>query len=366
MGVRRKTVVGHWQRPGDARADRRAGRARPAAGTRPRSCASPASATTCATSPSPRATRSRRSCGWASRSTATGSATSPTPSRRPRRPRSTTLVADYERRYELAPELREGGARRSSLVDAARIEAGLRAFLEDGGFGAFTDTFEDLHGAAPAARDRRAAADGRRLRLRRRGRLEDRRAGADPQGDGDAASPAGPRSWRTTPTTSSPPSRWCSARTCSRSARRSPPRRRPARSTRSRSAAARIPVRLVFDAAPGPGRRRRAARPRRPLPHARQRGRRRRAAAAAAEAAGGARASGARRPTSRPRPRPGSPPAARTTPCFSGALDVETIADFAEIAGARAAPHRRATRRLREFRNELRWNEASYRLGPAR
>jgi len=54
------------------------------------------------------------------------------------------LLDEYGEQYELAPELREDGARRESLRDAARIEAGLRGFLEAGGFGAFTDTFEDL------------------------------------------------------------------------------------------------------------------------------------------------------------------------------------------------------------------------------
>jgi L-arabinose isomerase len=54
------------------------------------------------------------------------------------------LAAEYEDRYELAPELRPGGARRDSLQVAARIEAGLRSVLEAGGFAAFTDTFEDL------------------------------------------------------------------------------------------------------------------------------------------------------------------------------------------------------------------------------
>jgi L-arabinose isomerase len=54
------------------------------------------------------------------------------------------LLAQYEDAYQLAPELAAGGARRESLRDAARIEAGLRRFLVDGGFGAFTDTFEDL------------------------------------------------------------------------------------------------------------------------------------------------------------------------------------------------------------------------------
>jgi L-arabinose isomerase len=72
------------------------------------------------------------------------------------------LVADYEERYTLAGELREGGERRGSLLDAARIEAGLRDFLERGNFGAFTDTFEDLHGLAqlPGIAPQRLMADG--------------------------------------------------------------------------------------------------------------------------------------------------------------------------------------------------------------
>jgi L-arabinose isomerase len=54
------------------------------------------------------------------------------------------LIRDYEDRYDVVPALREGGERRASLRDAARIEAGLRSFLDAGGFKAFTDTFEDL------------------------------------------------------------------------------------------------------------------------------------------------------------------------------------------------------------------------------
>jgi L-arabinose isomerase len=54
------------------------------------------------------------------------------------------LVAEYEATYDVAPELRRGGDRHGALRDAARIEAGLRGFLEAGGFRAFTDTFEDL------------------------------------------------------------------------------------------------------------------------------------------------------------------------------------------------------------------------------
>jgi L-arabinose isomerase len=54
------------------------------------------------------------------------------------------LIRDYEAQYELVPALRSDGERRASLRDAARIEAGLRSFLDSGGFKAFTDTFEDL------------------------------------------------------------------------------------------------------------------------------------------------------------------------------------------------------------------------------
>lgn len=56
------------------------------------------------------------------------------------------LVSEYEEVYTLAAPLRKGGEKRASLHDAARMELGLRAFLDRGGFRAFTDTFEDLHG----------------------------------------------------------------------------------------------------------------------------------------------------------------------------------------------------------------------------
>jgi len=54
------------------------------------------------------------------------------------------LVAEYEQLYAVAPELRRGGERHQSLRDGAAIEIGLRSFLEEGGFGAFTTSFEDL------------------------------------------------------------------------------------------------------------------------------------------------------------------------------------------------------------------------------
>ena len=56
------------------------------------------------------------------------------------------LVEEYEASYMVAAALQAGGDQRNSLREAARIELGMRAFLEDGGFGAFTDTFENLTG----------------------------------------------------------------------------------------------------------------------------------------------------------------------------------------------------------------------------
>ncbi|MCP9199118.1 L-arabinose isomerase [Gramella sp. GC03-9] len=55
-----------------------------------------------------------------------------------------SLLKEYEKDYNLTDSLKEGGDKRQSLVDAAKIELGLRAFLEEGGFKAFTDTFENL------------------------------------------------------------------------------------------------------------------------------------------------------------------------------------------------------------------------------
>ena len=56
----------------------------------------------------------------------------------------TILLETYEKDYNLTPSLQENGNQRESLVEAARIELGLRAFLKEGGFKAFTDTFENL------------------------------------------------------------------------------------------------------------------------------------------------------------------------------------------------------------------------------
>jgi L-arabinose isomerase len=70
------------------------------------------------------------------------------------------LVAEYTDEYEIAAELL--GERRESLRYAARIEAGLRQFLTEGGFGAFTTNFEDLGGLRqlPGLAVQRLMADG--------------------------------------------------------------------------------------------------------------------------------------------------------------------------------------------------------------
>ena len=72
------------------------------------------------------------------------------------------MVADYESSYTLAPALRAGAGQRAALREAARIEVGLRTFLEAGDFGAFTDTFEDLGDLAqlPGIAVQRLMADG--------------------------------------------------------------------------------------------------------------------------------------------------------------------------------------------------------------
>ncbi|HEX5200785.1 L-arabinose isomerase [Paractinoplanes rhizophilus] len=72
------------------------------------------------------------------------------------------LVAEYSDVYDLAPSLRKDGEQHSSLRYAAQIEVGLRQFLTAGGFGAFTTNFEDLGGLRqlPGLAVQRLMADG--------------------------------------------------------------------------------------------------------------------------------------------------------------------------------------------------------------
>lgn len=72
------------------------------------------------------------------------------------------LVREYDELYDVVDALGPSGAQRAALRDAARIELGLRAFLEAGGFRGFTDTFENLHGLRqlPGVAVQRLMAEG--------------------------------------------------------------------------------------------------------------------------------------------------------------------------------------------------------------
>ena len=182
----RKTIVGHWEDPAVTAAGWAGGRGRRPAGTRHAGSRSPGSATTCARSRSPRATRSRRRRGSGSRSTATASTSwsSGWPRSTTRRSTTSSTSTRRLRRGDAAPPERrpprraaDGGPRsrpacgRSSMRAASALHRHVRGPRR----------------ARAAARHRRPAADGRRLRLRRRGRLEGRRARPDPQGHGRGA-----------------------------------------------------------------------------------------------------------------------------------------------------------------------------------
>ena len=71
-------------------------------------------------------------------------------------------VQAYLDEYDVAPVLRPGGERHAVLREGARIEVGLREFLSAGNFKGFTTTFEDLHGLAqlPGLAVQRLMRDG--------------------------------------------------------------------------------------------------------------------------------------------------------------------------------------------------------------
>lgn len=56
------------------------------------------------------------------------------------------LTEEYENSYSLVSSLRKGGDQFYALQDAARIELGMKYFLQEGGFKGYTNTFEDLYG----------------------------------------------------------------------------------------------------------------------------------------------------------------------------------------------------------------------------
>ncbi len=72
------------------------------------------------------------------------------------------LVKEYEANYQLMKVLKARGEKRQSLLDAAKIELGMRQFLKEGGFTAYTNTFENLYGLKqlPGIASQRLMADG--------------------------------------------------------------------------------------------------------------------------------------------------------------------------------------------------------------
>ena len=79
-----------------------------------------------------------------------------------REPAVAGLVEEYLDSYDVVAPLRPGGERHDSLRYGARIETGLRDYLTQGGFTAFTTNFEDLGGLRqlPGLAVQRLMADG--------------------------------------------------------------------------------------------------------------------------------------------------------------------------------------------------------------
>lgn len=73
-----------------------------------------------------------------------------------------TLVKEYADIYQIADAGKPGGQSHKNVRYQARIELGMRQFLEAGGFHGFTTTFEDLHGLEqlPGLASQRLMASG--------------------------------------------------------------------------------------------------------------------------------------------------------------------------------------------------------------
>jgi L-arabinose isomerase len=56
------------------------------------------------------------------------------------------MVAEYKEQYRIEKSVLNDSTVSNRIRTAAKIEIGMRRFLENGGFKAFTTTFEDLHG----------------------------------------------------------------------------------------------------------------------------------------------------------------------------------------------------------------------------
>lgn len=72
------------------------------------------------------------------------------------------LIQEYADLYVMADSLLKNGSQHTSLREAAKIEIGIRRFLEAGNFKGFSDTFEDLHGMSqlPGIAVQRLMSDG--------------------------------------------------------------------------------------------------------------------------------------------------------------------------------------------------------------
>ncbi len=72
------------------------------------------------------------------------------------------LVKEYQELYQMAADGKPSGKMHENVRYQARLEIAIRSFLEKGGFGAFTTTFEDLHGLTqlPGLASQRLMADG--------------------------------------------------------------------------------------------------------------------------------------------------------------------------------------------------------------
>ena len=272
------------------------------------------------------------------------------------------LIDAYVDEYDVAPSLRPGGDRAASLRDGARIELGLRWFLAR----------RPVHGVHRHLRGPprpRASCPGlavqrlmaRRLRLRRRGRLED--GGDGPRDEGHDRRPArrrlvhGGLHLPPRPGGRPDPGRPHAGGLPSRSRRAA----RASRSTRSSIGGKADPVRLVFDAHPGRavaacvtdmGERFRMVA---------ERGRRRRPAPAAAEAAGRARdvasAPGSAHQRGRLDPRRRVAP---HEPRLRG--DDRAPRGLRRRCAGSSSSSSTRRRELDEFRDRLRWNDLYHRL----
>jgi len=72
------------------------------------------------------------------------------------------LVNEYSDTYQVAVDGKKGGKLHRNVRYQARLEIAMRHFLQSGGFGAFTTTFEDLHGLEqlPGLASQRLMAEG--------------------------------------------------------------------------------------------------------------------------------------------------------------------------------------------------------------